>query len=397
VAFTEILQAPEGAKADWRSLKGKAVVVNFWATWCVPCVAELPLLNALVKSVDSAKVQLIAADFNGEDRAKVVAFLEKHPISGWVGLDDARETQRRYGVTGVPVTFIIGPDGKVAYVTSHPETLKGEQLTALAEGRTVAFDEAVKADASLLDDQKKAASEAEKTKIASLVATNGRILAGVGAPGHPKAVTLAEAASAPDDGLPADLARTAMWEPGRYNIVDGRLQDLVANAFDDRPTRVLVSGVSASKRYNLHVDMPGAAPQAVRDVIVRALASGLGVKIERQALLRNVFILASTPETSSHVDSSDLPPEHYCLFMSFPPDKSLTCAGGSFDDVADAVEEALAMPVLNETGLRGIVTATLPVAAQDQASIAALLSKNLGLTLTPAKRPIGLLVVTAAQ
>jgi thiol-disulfide isomerase/thioredoxin len=48
----KLLQAPVGARADWASLKGKVVVLEFWATWCSPCVASLPHLNQLVESLD---------------------------------------------------------------------------------------------------------------------------------------------------------------------------------------------------------------------------------------------------------------------------------------------------------------------------------------------------------
>jgi len=51
----QLLQAPTGAKADWGSLKGKIVILDFWATWCSPCVASLPHLNQLVESLDPTK------------------------------------------------------------------------------------------------------------------------------------------------------------------------------------------------------------------------------------------------------------------------------------------------------------------------------------------------------
>jgi len=190
LAFTELLQAPDGAMADWPSLHGKAVVLTFWATWCVPCVADSPLLNALAASVDPAKVQFIGADFNGEDPKKIEAFLKKHPISAWIGIDPAKETQRRFGVHAIPITLIIGPDGRVAHVTDHPETLKAERLAALAEGQTVMFGGAT-ADAKLQAEQKKLAAQAEKEKLASFKASNGRTLASA------KGITLSETAPAP--------------------------------------------------------------------------------------------------------------------------------------------------------------------------------------------------------
>ncbi len=51
----QLLQDPTGARADWASLKGKVVVLEFWATWCSPCVASLPHLNQLVESLDPTK------------------------------------------------------------------------------------------------------------------------------------------------------------------------------------------------------------------------------------------------------------------------------------------------------------------------------------------------------
>lgn len=391
-AFTELLQAPERAKAAWPSLRGKVVVLNFWATWCVPCVAELPLLNDLVTSADPAKVQLIAADYNGESRDKVTAFLKKHPIAGWIGLDTARETQKRFGVTAVPITYIIAPDGKVAHVTRHPETLTGEQLTALAEGKTVTFDDKVKADGAQIEEQKRQAAEAEKVKRASFMATNGEILATIGGK-----VMLAEATSVPDDGLPANLARTAMWQKGRFDLLDGRVQDLVANAFGTQATRVTVSGTSADKRYNLYVDMPGATPEAVRQAIEQALAKGLGVKAKPQTLTETVLILSATAEATGHLDTSAPPPEAYCFFNPVPPDQAVTCVAGPIGELANAVEDALQTPLLDETKLTGTVTATLPVPSPDRDAVSALLAKTLGLSLTPARRQVRMIVVSAIR
>lgn len=389
LSFTELLQAPDGAKADWPSLRGKTVVLNFWATWCVPCVAEFPLLNALAASADPAKVQLIAADFNGEDRAKVEPFLKKHPLSGWVGLDTGKEMQRRFGVSAIPVTLIIGPDGKVAHVTGHLENLSGQQLTALAEGKPVTFDDKVKAGTALLDEQKKLAAEAEKTKIESFEATDGKTLAT--APG----IRLAEAVSAPQDGLPADLARLAMWAPGRFEQISARLQDLVANAADIQVTRVALSGFSSEKRYNLYVEKPGADKKALERAIGKVIASGLHVRIKRRTLSKDVLILGATAETAGHLDGPDPKPHHYCYFMPVPPDKAVTCLGGPFDELAGAVEDALQTPTLLDKPLAGSVTANLPLPSPDLASVSDALKQSLGMTLTPAKRPIEMVVVTA--
>ena len=81
----KLLQAPLGARADWASLKGKVVVLEFWSTWCSPCVASLPHLNQLVESLDPAKFQFISID--DEDLKAVETFLTRKKMSGWVGVD----------------------------------------------------------------------------------------------------------------------------------------------------------------------------------------------------------------------------------------------------------------------------------------------------------------------
>ena len=52
--LTNLLQAPAGTKAEWPSLHGKVVVLEFWATWCGPCIANLPQLNQLIAPATSA-------------------------------------------------------------------------------------------------------------------------------------------------------------------------------------------------------------------------------------------------------------------------------------------------------------------------------------------------------
>jgi thiol-disulfide isomerase/thioredoxin len=379
LALTDLLQAPDGAKIDWPSLKGKVVLVNFWATWCVPCVAEFPLLNELMTSADPAKIQLIAVDYNGESNDEISAFLKKHPLSAWVGIDAARETQKRYGVRAIPATFIVGPDGKIVQRTEHPETLTVQQLTDLADGKPVSFDGLVKASNALLDEQKKAAAEAEKVKIASFMATNGKILAT--APG----IILAEAASVPDDGMPAELTRTAMWEKGRFNLLDGRIEDLAAHLKKIEATRVVLSGFTSNKRYNLHVDRAGMNPKALDSAIEQVLARGLGLKIERKTLDHDALILSAGPEATNHLDGPDAKPEQrYCFFNPTPPDKGVVCAGGSFDQLADALEDATETPVFNKTKLAGHLTATLSLPLD---------LTSLGLTLKPVKRRIEMVVV----
>jgi len=114
LTFTQLLNAPEGAKADWPSLKGKVVVLEFWATWCAPCIAEIPHLNEIAQSVAANNVQFIAVD--DEDPAVVEEFLGKKPMAAWAGVDTSKKIFEDFGVQDRPTTIVIDTQGRVAAV-----------------------------------------------------------------------------------------------------------------------------------------------------------------------------------------------------------------------------------------------------------------------------------------
>ena len=112
------LDAPDGgAPVVLSGFKGKPLVVNFWATWCPPCVEELPLLNGFFQrqSVRGWQVLGVAVD----QPAAVRTFLQRLPLgfpvamAGANGIDLARNLGNATG--GLPFTVVLGPDGAIAH------------------------------------------------------------------------------------------------------------------------------------------------------------------------------------------------------------------------------------------------------------------------------------------
>jgi thiol-disulfide isomerase/thioredoxin len=118
----------DGKTYDLAAQRGKYVIVNYWATWCVPCIKEMPDISRFV-SAHPDKVAAIGLAYEDSDKADIQAFLAKHPVSypiAQVTLDkplpDFDEPR------GLPTTWLIGPDGKVTkrFVGAVTEASLGE-------------------------------------------------------------------------------------------------------------------------------------------------------------------------------------------------------------------------------------------------------------------------------
>ena len=97
--------------ADYR---GRVVLVNFWATWCVPCREEMPSFERLRASLEGQKVAVLAVNL-AEPESRIRKFLETVPVRFPVLLDRDGTTARAWQARMLPATYIIGPDGKVRY------------------------------------------------------------------------------------------------------------------------------------------------------------------------------------------------------------------------------------------------------------------------------------------
>jgi len=93
---------------------GKVVVVNFWASWCVPCREELPSMNRAARKLSERPVVWIAINVS-EDREAVEAFSADYPIDFTVLLDPDGRASQSWQVVGMPTTVVINPEGYVAY------------------------------------------------------------------------------------------------------------------------------------------------------------------------------------------------------------------------------------------------------------------------------------------
>ena len=112
VGIDKLLQAPIPSLKSLSELRGQVVVLEFWATWCHPCVEKLPHMNSMVQSFEGRPVRFISVTTEGEEA--VLDFLRTHPMKAWIGLDASRRVSQAFRVTGIPDVFIIDPYGRIS-------------------------------------------------------------------------------------------------------------------------------------------------------------------------------------------------------------------------------------------------------------------------------------------
>jgi len=113
----------DGKTFDLAEQRGKWTIVNFWATWCGPCLKEMPELSAL----DAMREHIVVVGLAYEDNTPeaMQAFMKEHPVVYPIALVDVYDPPRDFETPrGLPMTYIIGPDGAVAKQYMGPVTAR---------------------------------------------------------------------------------------------------------------------------------------------------------------------------------------------------------------------------------------------------------------------------------
>lgn len=106
------------------SFAGKPVIVNFWNTWCEPCLQEAPALRAFADLHAGDDVALLAIVRDDEDLVAIRAYVEKYPSAWTVLLDPQQQAALGFGTRGQPETFAISPSGVVVAAQYGPASVR---------------------------------------------------------------------------------------------------------------------------------------------------------------------------------------------------------------------------------------------------------------------------------
>jgi thiol-disulfide isomerase/thioredoxin len=125
------LETLQGGKLDLSEMKGRVVVINFWATWCPPCIEEMPSIQRLWQDTRDAGLQVLAVNV-GEPTERIRAFLREFEpkLEFPVLLDPDGEAFQTWGVRGLPKTFIVNKQGRIYYEAEGGRDMSSKHIRA---------------------------------------------------------------------------------------------------------------------------------------------------------------------------------------------------------------------------------------------------------------------------
>jgi len=127
------LDSLTGDRITLSSLRGKVVILDFWASWCSPCRVSMPILHSLWKRYHDQGVVMIGVSLD-RSRAAAEGYLKANGytdvIALWESLYAAQAVAQRYGVTGIPHTFVIDREGIIRFA-GHPSRLSASLIESL--------------------------------------------------------------------------------------------------------------------------------------------------------------------------------------------------------------------------------------------------------------------------
>jgi len=370
IELEQLLQAGDGAEATLDALRGHVVVLEFWATWCAPCVAAIPHMNELAEEFADRPVRFIS--ITDEDAATVEPFLERRPIGAWVGLDTDRSVIDAYGIIGIPRTAIIGPDGRLLAMT-YPTRVRSEHIEAALRGEAPEFPQ----------------PHQDQNEVRFQLGEDPADPEGM--PKFLFRITIRP--SAADVENSDTNYRIQGGGPGAYTEVGGSLRALIASSYDLPPERVIGHEGVLGQRATVAAKVPPEAADLLDGLVRAAIESSYGVTTREEMRDGEVIILG--PPTR---DTKALQPTVMSGGMMFNGvGNPIRAVNYPMDSLAGWLSRAVfpTRPVINETGLEGGYDFTIewaPDEARDEGILRAL-EERLGLTVRIEERPLRYIVV----
>ena len=345
LAIETLLKGPTDNDLSWEALKGQATVLEFWATWCGPCVAAIPHFNELAEEFSDQPIRFLS--ITDEEESIIEPFLDSQPISGWVGLDLDRSVFRDYAVLGIPATVMVDKEGVIQAVT-HPQHVTRAALLDLVAGRRPDVPE-------------------KSTGTLFAVGDDGP---------EPVFQVLIRPSMSDHSGMSS--------RPGEKKIISFLPEHIIPAVFNARPGRFLIEAELPDQKYDVVINTAG-RQDLLDPMLQQAVSAALGVEAVWENRMVDAYVLRKSAETKLEPLPS--------IQGSYSRGSRGEIEATSVESLASMVASSLGRPVLDETRLYGSYRIKLQFDPDDHSSIAEAIKSTLGLELVQARRQVRTLIV----
>lgn len=306
-----VVAGPAPAELSWAALAGQAVVVEFWATWCAPCVAAMPRWNALVERFAGQPVRFLSV--SDEDEPVVRRFLERHELRGWIALDADRSVFEGFEVLSLPQTALVDAEGRLRAVAG-PGEVTAEVVQLLLAGETPEVRGPVSAPALGVE---------------------------LDAAGGPRPVFRAVI-------RPATGQRGMKAGPGTWLALSQRLPSALAAAWRTSDSRLVIECELPETRYDFLFET-GRDSELLMQVLRRAIEGSFGLEVVRETRRADGLVLEPVP--GGRPELAPAAPD--AVFTSASSNGRMELRAASLADLASALEDWLGVPVVDGSGIAG--------------------------------------------
>ncbi len=375
-AVEAVLQAPRPEISSWNDLKGKWLLIEFWATWCAPCITNIPILNRLDEEMSGDNIQFIS--LTTEAPEIVTRFLKRKPISGWVGMDLDGSTMKALNVRFYPTTILVNPDG---FVHAHlkAKTLTRDTLLKIMEVPAPSQNHAEREVITELQLTQKLAQSSNKSGKLSLKEKKS---------GTDEVKPLYEVAIWP---TPRTTGASGMYgkKIGRLSVKGITLRQLMLEAYGVSPFLVVGNDDLLDSTYNARVSLPRGDVEVFERTLQAAITDKLKVKIGKEFREVTLYELTAPEGVTRQLLISEQEKG------KASSDEGVIAGVGQKIDghLLSAMEDVLKSKIIDKTGLAGKYDFNLYWDADDPESLIPALQEQLGLTLTRKTLEMEVLVV----
>src|SRR5271168_2401936 len=352
-----VLQAPEQTHGTWEELRGKAVVVEFWAIWCGGCVDNIPHINELAEKFASRPLQFISIT-DETDVVLVKGFLERHPIRGWVAFDEEESTFKRYAIEGRPQTLLVDGAGIVRAIT-NPISVTPQVLEDLLAGKPLDFPQ---------------------------VPLGPPLGLEAGAPMPLLQVLIRPAA-------PVSVSGTSpggfIDKNGRYDVYGETLREILSEAYQIPENRIDAPEWCSKSRFDYSVVTPQHEEALRGPLLKQALEAAFQLKLHTEIKETSVYILRKLDGQEPKLRLATQGKSGYWNLLKGEAE----LMGRSVEIISRLAQLVLGDDSFDETGLKGQYDFDLKWDASQPSSLIAAIHDQLGLELVADHRKLDHLVV----